>query len=918
MERKKSLKKGIAMLLCLILCIQMSFAGMIEEVKADGDSTSFTVTSSESQVERGGEFTVSVNMGATKAQGITASLFYDSSQLEVTDKEMGGGCLDSKGQGFADIATPQPGEVRAVSAISDINEHMAGGNVFNVTFLVKDNAKGNVTFSLDVSELIYGEKTESDVQYKDITPVISGAESVYVPVAVTGVSLDKESLTLNKGETAKLQAAVTPQDADEQSIKWSSSDETVASVDNGNVIAKGKGTAVITASVNGKSASCNVTVTNALTGLKITGSTQTLKKGQSTKLNVQYEPEDADINGNLTWSSSDTNVASVTNGTVTAVGDGTATITASVGKISGTYSITVKEVHLDSISIKKETTIHRGESETLAVTYNPEETTDDKKAIWSSTDESIATVDVNGTVTAKNIGKTIIKATVAGKESSCVVTVDAPLKEITAEKELSLIKGQSQTIAYKLNPEDTTDDKTVTFVSSDESVASVETDTGKVTALKAGTTTITLKGANNVTTEVVVNVAEIPINELHISEVNKTLEIGENLQLSVIVNPENTTDDKSITWKSSDKKVASVDANGLVTAVKGGKAIITATSSNGKTASCEITVPIHMTGIKTPENMEILKGNTGVIKVEYLPADTTDSRKVTWKSDNEQIAVVDEDGMVTALKEGTANITATAGAFSSITAVTVKEIHLESIELATDVNEILKGQTFDLKAVLKFNPENTTDDKTVTWTTSDEKIAVVDKNGLLTAVSAGTVVIKAQAGEVSSSLELHVKEIPLDSIAFDKVIETMEIGEKAELGIIYNPENTTDVKDAEWYSSDDEIISVEKGVLTANKAGKAVITARVGEKTVSCEIKVNKEKEEVIKPVVDNKGDKDKNSASGKEKTTGKTKTEKAKTSQGKNVKTGDTNNPMLYVILMLLMADVIGVLLIVRKRKYC
>ncbi|MCB6192824.1 Ig-like domain-containing protein [Blautia marasmi] len=922
MREKTSLKKCISIMLSVCLCIQIALTGTAVNVKADGETTAFTVSSSASIVQRGDEFTVFVDMGETIAQGIEASLFFDADQLELVSKKRGEGCNANEGEIFFDVTNPQPGEVRLVGALMELDAHMIGGNVLTATFRVKDNAKGNVEFFYEVRDLVYTVKNPdgSAGDAVDIASSVSGAECVQVSIPVTGVKLDKDNLTLNKGESAQLQASVIPEDADEgQNVVWSTSDENVATVENGKVTASGKGTAVVTASIGGQSANCTVTVTNALTGIKVTGDTQNLKKGQITELHVQYIPEDADVSGNIVWTSSDEKVASVSNGVVTAVGDGTATITASVGSLSDTYSITVKEVHIESISVKESTTIHRGESETLAVIYNPAETTDDKKVSWSSSDDSVATVDVNGTVTAVNIGKAIIKANVAGKEDTCVVTVDAPLKEILTEKECSLIKGQKQKILYELNPQDTTDSKEVTFVSSDPSVAEVDANTGEVTALKEGNTTITLTGVNNITAEVAVNVKEIPIDTLVLNEVNKTLEIGESFQLEVVVNPENTTDDQTITWSSSDEEIATVDENGFVTALKGGKATITAASVNGKTATCEIFVPIHMTGIKTPETMEILKGNTGVIKVEYLPEDTTDSQEVTWHSDNEQVAVVDEDGMVIGLKEGTANITAFAGEFTSTTMVTVKEIHIESVELVSGVSEIIKGQTFDLKSALKINPENTTDDKTVTWTTSDEKVAIVDQNGVLTAVSAGTVVVTATIGELSCTMELQIKEIPLESIAFDKVIESMEIGEKAELKIIYNPQNTTDIQECTWYSSDDNVISVENGILTANKAGKATITAKAGDKTVSCEIKVNEKKQEVVKPTEgDKKTDtKEKDKVTKTSKNVKAEKAEKAKTSQSKSIKTGDASNPALYVILMFAMADMIGILLIIRRKRY-
>ena len=134
--------------------------------------------------------------------------------------------------------------------------------------------------------------------------------------------------------------------------------------------------------------------------------------------------------------------------------------------------------------------------------------------------------------------------------------MDAPLISIVTEKDaLSLIKNQTAKIAYKLNPEDTTDDKNVTFTSSDESVATVSED-GTVTAVKTGTTNVTLTGANNVTATVVINVTEIPVDQIVLDKQSTVIEKGQTDILTATVGPENTTDeDTSVTWKSSNRCV---------------------------------------------------------------------------------------------------------------------------------------------------------------------------------------------------------------------------------------------------------------------------------------------------------------------------------------------------------------------------
>ena len=158
-------------------------------------------------------------------------------------------------------------------------------------------------------------------------------------------------------------------------------------------------------------------------------------------------------------------------------------------------------------------------------------------------------MDGSGTVTAVGIGSAKITAKVGNHTDVCVVTVDAPLESIDVQDALELVKNQTAVINYELVPSDTTDKAPVTFTSSDPTVATVD-ENGKVTALKAGTTVITLKGANDVTAEVTVTVTEIPIDTVSLDKESAVIEKGQTTELTAVVGPETTTDEnKSIKWR---------------------------------------------------------------------------------------------------------------------------------------------------------------------------------------------------------------------------------------------------------------------------------------------------------------------------------------------------------------------------------
>ena len=931
----KALKRVVAFMLSFVLIFSGCFMLKTNEVFAADSATTFTISSDKEELHRGDTVKLTLSMsGNVEGAGLQMTFTYDPDILELGSEDdiTWGTVFDDFGRmDIADIYPIAPGQINVVIARSE--DSITNGTIFTAEFTVKEDAKGLV--ETDCTSIIL---INSVYENLDST-VVNEASSMKVVVPATGISLDQTSLTLAKGSSETLKAELTPADADE-TVTWTSSDDSVATVDaSGTVTAVGKGTATITTKAGEHTASCKVTVNIPLNGISITGNATTIKRGQTTQLTVVYDPEDTTDDRSVTWTSSEPSVASVNeNGLVTALQDGETTITAAVGDKTASYNIRVQEIKLTSINIKESTTIHKGDSETLAITYEPEDTTDSKTATWTSSDTSIVTVDGNGTVTAVAPGSAIVTARVGNFEDSCIVTVDAPLTGIDpAEDSMELVKGQTGIITYSLVPSDTTDSREVSFTSSDPSVASVDAD-GNVTALKAGTAVITLAGANNITAEVSVTVSEIPISGISLDTYSKVLEKGESAELHATIEPaDNTDDDQTVTWSSSDTSIVTVTAHSAdstkatVTAVpgsKGGTATITARSWNGAEAVCEITVPKHIESISLPDGMELLKGKTAVLDVTVNPADTDDDTTVTWTSSDPSVATVDENtGMITGIKEGTAEITATTRTlntetqqpFTATTTVTIKENHLTD-ELAgmigfdEDAYSLFKGQSIALNEFLNLNDiiaqNQITDAITIEWTSSDETVAAADQTGTVLGLQEGTavitVVIKAVDGNgneqtYQAETGVNVTEIPLESIAFDKVITEMQVGAKDTLNVIYNPADTTDTKDVEWSSSDSSIISVEDGVLTALKEGTATITATVGDKSVSCTITVK---------------DPSQNVTSGENNSNGAANTG-VESSSSDNVKTGDSTNVVLYVILIMAGAAVlVSASLRIRKRR--
>ena len=935
-------KKVFAFLLSIMMIVGTIFGAVPTTVRAASAAT-FTLSADRTELERGDQFTITVSMSDnTEAFGVQYELYYDADKVAVVGDPTRGDVFNDLDAGnFEFGALNHNANTHCISAVvACAYRALSNGSVMSVTFQVLDDVSiGELNF--DSTILL----SDTDAGPLDYTYIDNTELSVVIPV--TGIRLNKSSTTIGRGETETLTATVEP-DGTGSTVEWTSSNPSVASVNqNGDVKAVSAGTATITAAAGGKRAACEVTVNVPLKGITINGNQTSIRKGSTTQLSVSFDPEDTTDNKNVSWSSDDPEIASVDqNGLVTAVADGSTTIRARAGSVDGTYTITVEEVPLQSISIKNETTIHRGETETLQVTFAPENTTDDRTVRWSTSDPTIAAVDGNGTVTAVEKGQAVITAKVGGKQANCTVTVDAPLKAIVpANSTLELVKNQKTTINYTFDPEDTTSDQIVVFSSLNAEVATVDALTGEVTAVKEGDAVIRLTGADGITADVKVTVTEIPIDQVILDKQNAIVEIGKTTELTASVSPDNNTDDnQTITWKSSDESIATVssiktesgEAVTITATDKGGTVTITATAWNGTETSCTITVPVHLESVSLPQDVVINRGQTHVLAVSYNPEKHDDTIKdVSWNSKAQDVAMIDaESGMITPVKAGNAEIEVTVTVqtlgnteeqYTASTIVAIREKHLEqaigdTIAFIPLDEPVLKGQTINLYDQLTLEQiieENgITDDITIQWASEDTDVASIDQSGNLSGAKEGKTKITAtiQATDGSGQIvgtyiaetEVKIKEIPLESIVFDKIIREMTVGAKDTLHIIYNPDNTTDLKEVEWSSSDTSVLSVENGVLTALKPGIATITARAGNLETSCEIAVKETDNADGADDADNAGNADDDK-------------ESSDNSKDNNeiVQTGDSFNGILYIALLVGAAAAIVTVIICRSRKH-
>jgi N-acetylmuramoyl-L-alanine amidase len=327
------------------------------------------------------------------------------------------------------------------------------------------------------------------------------------------------------------------------------------------------------------------------------------------------------------------------------------------------------------------------------------------------------------------------------------------------------------------------------------------------------------------------------LKKLTFSEEELTLDIGKSRQLSVNLSPSNITEEPQLQYKSSAPKIVSVDQNGKVTAHSEGSAQITV-SAGEISAECTVSVNIPLEGISVSnKQMQLQKGTPAKLETELLPKNTTETPQITYASSNPAVAAVDETGTITAVGAGTAVIYANAGTFSDSCNVQVV-VPLQSVSLdKTDVS-MWTGETTTLGVT--YNPGDTTDDRTVQWSSSNAAVASVD-GGMVRAVSDGTCTITATAAGTSASCIVRVSTYyHVTGVSLSETQITLDtVGGTRQLTAGIAPANATNPA-VTYTSSNAKVASVSStGLVTAVSGGTAVITATADGVTSSCTVTVN-------------------------------------------------------------------------------
>lgn len=385
----------------------------------------------------------------------------------------------------------------------------------------------------------------------------------------------------------------------------------------------------------------------------------------------------------ITWSSSDTSVAVVSAGMVTARRPGTANIIAASGTAQGIAPVTVIPVPVASVTVAPAPdTIFVSRTVQLVATPGDEAgvALTGRTVSWSSSDTTVATVAATGLVTGRAVGTATVTATIEGKSGSAQIVVRlVPVASIALSPSApSLVVGSALTLTAVLKDADgnVLTGRPVTWASSNTAAATVD-GAGKVTAVAAGSTTITAT-SGSATAQATVTVLAAPVAAVVVTAPGGTTSIpsASTLQLTAVAQDSAgaTLADRAITWSSSDTTAATVSSTGLVTMLKTGTVTITATSE-GKAGGLVLTgTPAAVASVSiSPSSTTLFADNTTTFTVVTKDAlgRTLTGRAIAWSTNDPSAAPVTAAGLVTARLPGNALIVATSEGKSAAASVTI-------------------------------------------------------------------------------------------------------------------------------------------------------------------------------------------------------------------------------------------------------
>lgn len=756
------------------------------------------------------------------------------------------------------------------------------------TWSTSDGAVAGVSDAGDSKGLATG-LSQGNAQIRAAYQDVTGTTTLTVTAAtVTNVQVSPTDPSIAKGTSQQFTATATFSDASTQDVTasavWSSSSTAVATVSNAGAT-KGKaqgvaeGTADIRASFGGQSGQSRLTVTAAvLTELQVSPTAPSIAKGTAQQFTATAVFSDAttqNVTVDAVWSSSDTDVATVsnangTNGRAQGVGVGSAQITATYQGESAVATLTVSGAVLTAVEVTPANpSIAKGTQQQFTATaVFSDATTQDvtDTAAWTSTNTNVATVSnadgSEGRASGVNPGNATIRATYESLSGSTVLTVTAA--EVTALQLTpagpSIAKGTAQQFTATATFTDGSQQNVTNvadWASSDTDVATVSTSgsaRGRALGVGVGTSDISVAyGGQSQSTTLTVTPAVL--SEIQVTPSTAQLPAGRVQQYTATgVYSDGSTQDltDSVTWASTATAVIDISnaagSKGVATAKAAGNAVIRATQADkvGET-TVQVTSAVLEAIEITPADARLPVGFKRSYTATGLYSDGS-SRDITgtatWSSSDTAVASISngaaDKGVATGVAAGTANIKAAVGAVEQTTPLTVTTATLSRIEVTPGNKSIPLGTSQQYTATAVFSDNSSIDfTSQVSWQSTATAVATVSSSGKATSVATGSTNIVATYSGTSGQTTLTVSNAALVSIAVTPSSATVAKGRTTQfeaIGTFTAGDQQNITADVNWSSSNTGVASVSnatgsKGLATGVTIGNATITATLGGKS---------------------------------------------------------------------------------------
>ncbi|MFQ2105837.1 beta strand repeat-containing protein [Aeromonas rivipollensis] len=679
-----------------------------------------------------------------------------------------------------------------------------------------------------------------------------------VDLTVSQLQIIPATVQLAIGTTTRLTAIATFADQSTQDVSsqvgWLSSNTAVATVDStGLVTGVAAGSTTLSASLLGVTASTSIQVNNtSVSALQVIPAVTTIALGTKSQLQAIATFADGstqDVSSQVQWSSNDPFIAGVDSlGLVTGSGIGQATVTATLGAISRSATLTVTNAIATALQVIPPTaSLPKGaklQFQAIA-TFSDNSSQDVTNQVnWNSSDISVATIDLNGEATAFSEGGADISANFLGVTSNTVLLVVTNATVSSIQVVLNggsgnLAKGSSvQFNAQAVLSDGSTLDVSsqAAWFSSDQTKVTINAQ-GLATGIAVGTSTISasLNGVTSAGT--VLTVTNATVTQIQITPPSLTLAKGTKGKLAAIATySDNSTQDVSsqVVWNSSNIGVATINLSGEVSAVSNGSATLTgrvgAVTSNGVSLSV---TNASVNQIDLSATASTLAAGTKAQLTAVASYSDGSSQNITplvsWSSSDSDVATVSTSGEVTAVSPGTAVITGSFGGQISTLTVTVTAATVSAIQISTPLTSLALGTNGQLKALATYSDDTLVDvTGQISWSSSAPALVSVDANGQIKALAVGSAVISGSLGGTSATINIAATAATLTGLTIDP-IPNLASGNQAQLKATASFSNLTsqDVSAlVNWQSDNTGVVTVSgTGLAHGVAAGTANITA---------------------------------------------------------------------------------------------